>query len=154
LKYWSRKAIKIRTRNANQEIILIEIQYSSELDYLQRILYATSKAVKAQFHAKGLDKAKETLDYLKMSDTERLRYERHQEDLHHSASVYESTFVIGKMEGLQEGMEAGLEKGREKGREESVLIIAKNMKSAHISVDIIQQVTGLSLEQIQALKAN
>jgi predicted transposase/invertase (TIGR01784 family) len=47
-------------------------------------------------------------------------------------------------------MEAGLEKGRE----ESVLIMAKNMKSAHISVDIIQQITGLSLEQIQALKIN
>jgi hypothetical protein len=59
-----------------------------------------NEEIKAQLHAKGLDKAKETLDYLKMSDTERLRYERHQEDLHHCASVYESTFVIGKIEGL------------------------------------------------------
>ena len=238
--------LDIKVRNANQEIILIEIQYSSELDYLQRILYATSKAVtehlkqgeayakvtkiisvnilyfdfgegddylykgstqfiglnnqmplklnakqatlyhgdqveklypeyylikvknfddhakngldewiyflkneeiKAQFHAKGLDKAKETLDYLKMSDAERLRYEHHQENLHHRASIYESTFVIGKIEGLQEGLEQGLEKGRE----ESVLTMARNMKSAHIAIDVIQQVTGLPLDKIKAL---
>ena len=37
--------IDIKVKNQKEEIILIEIQYSSEMDYLQRILYATSKAI-------------------------------------------------------------------------------------------------------------
>ena len=37
--------LDIKVKNSKQEMILIEIQYSSELDYLQRILYATSKAI-------------------------------------------------------------------------------------------------------------
>ena len=85
------------------------------------IYFLKNEEIKAQFNAKGLDKAKETLDYLKMTDAERRRYEYHQEDLHHRASLYESTFVIGKIEGLQEGLEQGIEQGRE----ESVLVMAK-----------------------------
>ncbi len=254
--------LDIKVKNSHQEIILIEIQYSSEMDYLQRILYATSKAVtehlkqgeayakvskiisvnilyfdfgdgddylyhgttqfigmnkhtplrlnakqrerfqsdqvkklypeyylikvknfndhaktrldewiyflkneeiKETFHAKGLKQAKETLNYLKMSDPERLRYQHHQEELHHRASLYESTFVTGKIEGLKEGREEGLEqglqkgleqgrqKGQEEGRETGILTTAKNMKSAGIAIEMIQQVTDLSLEQIQSL---
>jgi predicted transposase/invertase (TIGR01784 family) len=37
--------IDLKVKNQNDEIILIEIQYSTEFDYLQRILYATSKAI-------------------------------------------------------------------------------------------------------------
>ena len=37
--------VDIKVKNSNEEIILIEIQYSNELDYLQRILYASSKAI-------------------------------------------------------------------------------------------------------------
>ncbi|MCK5917236.1 MAG: Rpn family recombination-promoting nuclease/putative transposase, partial [Cocleimonas sp.] len=40
--------LDIKVRDTNNDIILIEIQYSSELDYLQRILYASSKAVTEQ----------------------------------------------------------------------------------------------------------
>ena len=163
--------LDIKVKNSKNEIILIEIQYSRELDYLQRILYATSKAITEQmkesapysdvckvisisilyfdfgddyiykgttnfiglhnnidlklnskqqelyqthkvekiypeyyliddFKAKGLKKAKETLDYLKMSDQEREHYEHYQTELHHQASLYESTFVIGYREGI------------------------------------------------------
>ncbi|MEA3554431.1 MAG: hypothetical protein U9R39_08540, partial [Campylobacterota bacterium] len=48
--------------------------------------------------AKGLLKAKETLDYLKMEDDERLDYNQYQKSLHDQASAYESTYVIGKLE--------------------------------------------------------
>ena len=37
--------LDIKVENRNGELILIEIQYSTELDYLQRILYASSKAI-------------------------------------------------------------------------------------------------------------
>ena len=208
--------LDIKVKNSLQEIILIEIQYSSELDYLQRILYATSKAVtehltsgapyshiskvisinilyfdfgeggdylykgetqfigmndhiplrlnaqqaelyqsdqveklypeyylikiknfndhaktrldewiyflkneeiKTQFKAKGLRKAKETLDYLKMNEAERSAYQRYEDHLHHRASLHESTFVIGKIEGIQEGIQEGIEQGIKQGIE-------------------------------------
>ncbi len=211
--------LDIKVRNSKDELIIIEIQYSRELDYLQRILYATSKVItehlkeseayakvskvisvnilyfdfgdgddyiykgttsfiglhnktrlklnpkqqemyktnkvekiypeyylikvknfndiatdsldewiyflkneeiKDSFNAKGLKKAKEALDYLKMSDSERWQYEQHQTDLHHQASLYESSFVIGKIEGRKEGIERGRKEGIKKGIEKGI----------------------------------
>ena len=41
--------------------------------------------------------------------------------------------------------------GMEKGREESVLIMAKNMKEAKVAMNLISEVTGLPIEQIEDL---
>ena len=214
--------LDIKVENRNGELILIEIQYSTELDYLQRILYASSKAITEHMaegeafsqvskvisisilyfdfgdgddyiykgttsfiglhnktklelneqqkdlyktdlvekiypeyylikvknfndiskdtldewinflkneeipehpKAKGLLKAKQELDYLKMQDQERDQYDSYKYERHHEASVYESTYVLGnkmgmkegKLIGRKEGMEKGIEKGMEKG---------------------------------------
>lgn len=37
--------LDIKVKNSKDEIVLIEIQYNRELDYLQRMLYATSKTI-------------------------------------------------------------------------------------------------------------
>jgi predicted transposase/invertase (TIGR01784 family) len=37
--------IDIKVKNTKEEILIIEIQYDRELDYLQRILYGTSKVI-------------------------------------------------------------------------------------------------------------
>jgi len=194
--------LDIKVKNSNDEIVLIEIQYNRELDYLQRMLYGSSKViiehskesepyakivkvisinilyfdlgvgddyiykgttsfvglhnhtqlklnmdqvelykteqiehiypeyylikvnnfndiakdsldqwiyffknedVKEDFKAKGLDKAKEVLDYLKCSEEEKREYEYYKESLHYQASMYESTYVIGMMKGKKEG---------------------------------------------------
>ncbi len=223
--------VDIKVVDSNQQTIIIEIQYSRELDYLQRILFASSKIISEQldkgqsyseiskvisinilyfdfgegddyiyhgtthfiglhnnhelklsaeqkrlytaekiadiypeyylievrnfnnvakdtldewiyflknekiedsFTAKGLEQAQETLDVLKMNKQERQAYEFHQKQLHHEASLYQSTYVLGKMEGIEEG----------------ILGVAKNMKQAKIDIRIIAKVTGLSIEQI------
>jgi len=215
--------LDLKVKNQNDEIILIEIQYSSELDYLQRILYASSKAISEHMKegmayskiskvisisilyfdfgdgddyiykgttnfvglhnkttlklnekqkelyktdkvekiypeyylikvrnfddnakdtldewinflknetipenpkAKGLLKASQELDYLKMNEEERIQYNRYQEDRHHEASIYESTYVIGQIEKTKE--------------------IAKNLLNANVNIDIIKQTTGLT----------
>ncbi|MEA1916604.1 MAG: Rpn family recombination-promoting nuclease/putative transposase [Campylobacterota bacterium] len=194
--------LDVKVKNQKDEVILIEIQYSSELDYLQRILYASSKVITEHMKkgdafsevakvisisilyfdfgdgddyiykgttnfigvhnhtqlklnekqkelyktekvekiypeyylikvrnfnnsskdtldewinflkneeipdnpkAKGLLKAKEELDYMKMNKEEQLQYSRHEMQRHHEASIYESTYVIGKLEGHKEG---------------------------------------------------
>lgn len=223
--------LDIKVKNQNQDIILIEIQYDREMDYMQRILYASSKAIVEhmkvsqpysqvtkiisisilyfdfgngddyiykgrtnfiglhnnsllqlsekqkelyktdkveklypEFYlikiknfdnnskdtldewinflkneeipdnpkAKGLLKAKETLDYLKMEDDERLDYNQYQKSLHDQASAYESTYVIGKIEGKIEGIA------------ENTLEIANKLLKAKVDIETIKLTTGLT----------
>lgn len=222
--------VDIKVKNSQDEIVLIEIQYDREFDYLQRILYATSKIIvehlketepyskvvkvisinilyfdlgigddyiykgttsfigmhnksllklnssqaklyktdviekiypeyylirisnfndvakdsldewiyflkneeiKDEFKAKGLARAKDVLDYLKCSELERKEYEAYKESLHYQASMYESTYVAGKME--------------------RTLEIAKALKASDVAVEIIMSTTGLSKVEIESL---
>jgi predicted transposase/invertase (TIGR01784 family) len=95
----------------------------------QWIYFLKNEDVKEGFKAKGLDKAKEVLDYLKCSEQERREYEHYKESLHYQASMYESTYVSGKLDG--------------------VYLVAENMKKMGIENSIIAQATGLSIEQIE-----
>ena len=230
--------LDIKVRDSKDELILIEIQYSRELDYLQRILYASSKAIvehivegeafgdikkvisinilyfdfgdgddyvykgttsfvglhnktrlklnaqqqelyktelvekiypeyylikvknfddvakdgldewiyflkneeiKDDFKAKGLDKAKETLDYLKLKDDDKAHYNEFKMDLHHQASLYESTYVIGKIEGKIEG------------EKKKAIDSARICKKEGLAVEVISRITGLSKEEIDTL---
>lgn len=198
--------LDIKVKNAKDEIILIEIQYDRELDYLQRVLYGASKVITehiketesyskivkvisisilyfdfgsgddyiykgttsfvglhnhsvlklspyqttlyktenvekiypeyylikvnnfndvakdsldqwiyflknediaGDFKAKGLDKAKEVLDYLKYSEAEKRAYEYYKESLHYQASMYETNYTAAKLEGRMEGKMEG-----------------------------------------------
>ena len=193
--------LDIKVKNDKEEIILIEIQYDREFDYLQRILYATSKAIVEhlkesesysevtkiisisilyfdfgngddyiykgttnfiglhnksllklnekqkelyktdkvekiypEFYllkiknfdnnskdtldewinflkneeipeypkAKGTFKSKRDFGLSKMPDDERIDYNQYQKSLRDQASAYESTYVIGKIEGIKE----------------------------------------------------
>ena len=253
--------LDIKVKNSNGEIIIIEIQYSRELDYLQRLLYAASKVVtehidqgkpyseikkvisisilyfdfgdgddyiyhgktsftgihsntklkldrdqenlyrtelpemlypeyylikvnnfddiakntldewiyflkkeeiKDEFKAKGLDKALKELDYLKMSEKEKISYDNHQKDLRREASLYESTYVIGQINGRIEGIEEGIEKGIEKGVKkekinsnrkiyESKIEIAKNLLDI-LDDETISKKTELPIDEITKLR--
>ena len=55
--------------------------------------------------------------------------------------------------GLEEGKKIGIEQGIEKGIEQGIFNIAKNMLQKHVEIDFISAITGLSLEQIKALRA-
>jgi predicted transposase/invertase (TIGR01784 family) len=85
-------------------------------------------------------KAKEVLDYLKCSEAERREYEHYKESLHYQASMYESTYVVGKMDGIKEGIEKGIERGVEKGKLET----AKAMLAEGFDVKTIVKITGLT----------
>ena len=125
------------------EYYLIEIRNfnNSAKDTLDEWIYfLKNEQVEDSFTAKGLKQAQAVLDVLKMNDEERLDYEYHQTQLHHEASLYESTYVLGKLEGIEEGMEKGIEKG--------LLIAAKNLKQAGIDNATSASATGLSIEQI------
>ena len=229
--------LDLKVKNQNDEIILIEIQYSAELDYLQRILYATSKAITEHLNegmayskvskvisisilyfdfgdgddyiykgttsfigvhnnttlklnekqqelyktnlvekiypeyylikarnfddnakdtldewinflknetipdnpkAKGLLKASQELDYLKMDKEEQLLYDKHEKDRHHEASVYESTYVIGGIEGE---------------KRKALEIALKSLKKG-LDVDMVADITGLSIDDVLKIKSD
>lgn len=57
----------------------------------------------------------------------------------------------GHAEGLAEGREEGLTKGREEGRAEEKCTIARNMKSQNIALELIAELTGLSIDEVKRL---
>ncbi len=242
--------VDLKIKNSQQEVIIIEIQYDSELDYFQRILYASSKAIiehqekgeayqnivkvisinilyfnlgegddyiyrgttrfkglhegdelqltsgqkrlfakeaphtifpeyylirvnkfnnvakdsldewiyflkneeiKENFKAKGLKKAKAVLDVMKLSETERLAYERYMENKSYNASMYQSTYVTGHLNGRLEGIKEGREEGIKEGIKEGKIEMARAMKKEGESIDKIIKYTQLSEQQIESL---
>lgn len=232
-RYDKSNQVDIKVKNSNNEIVIIEIQYSREADYMQRILYGTSKVIVEHMQegfaysdvkkvisisvlyfdfgdgddyiykgttnfegihthtklylsqlqqdmyktneinkiypeyylikvknfndnakdtldewidflknetipehpkAKGLLKAKETLDYLNMPDDERIDYNRRQKNLRREASIYESTYIAG-------GIEA---------RKIRNIEIAKNLLDV-LDIETISLKTGLSIEEVSKL---
>ncbi len=67
------------------------------------IYFLKNEEIKDDFKAKGLNEAKKKLDVLKMNPSEKAAYELHQKALRREASLYESTYILGKGEGRDEG---------------------------------------------------
>lgn len=57
----------------------------------------------------------------------------------------------GMKEGMKEGMEKGMKKGIECGRHEERLKNARGMKSNGIDLNVISEITGLTLDEVMAL---
>jgi len=67
------------------------------------VYFLKNEEIREEFTARGLDKAKEQLDILKLSEPERKSYERYKDDLHYQASMVQSTYGVGKLEGHRDG---------------------------------------------------
>jgi len=86
------------------------------------IYFLKNDEIMEAFKAKGLKEAKEKLDVLKMSKSERANYESYLEDLHLKASLADTqNFKLEQAEekGLKRGLEKGLEKGKIEGKIEA-----------------------------------
>jgi len=135
------------------------------------IYFLKNEEIKADFRAKGLKKAKQELDILKLPEAERLAYERYRDDLHYQASMVESSYTIGINKGLKkgreegreegrqagraEGRQEGLEEGKEEGRKERNREIAVNLLAAGIlDPQTIAEITQLTLQEVTTLSAD
>jgi predicted transposase/invertase (TIGR01784 family) len=78
---------------------------------------------------------------------ERQAYEHYLDDLHYQASMVQSSYGIGIIEGRKEGRE----EGREEGRAEDRGIMAKALKDEGVELGTIAKVSGLSVEEINRL---
>ena len=112
------------------------------------IYFLKKEEIKDNFKAKGLKEAKNELDILKLSESERKEYERFIEQVRYENSLIVSNYEVGE----QKGKEEGLKEGEKKGKKEMSIEIAKNLLKAGIDINIIEQSTGLSKEEIEKLK--
>ncbi|MEA1972331.1 MAG: Rpn family recombination-promoting nuclease/putative transposase [Candidatus Cloacimonadota bacterium] len=107
------------------------------------IYFLKNEEIKDNFSAKGLKEAKQKLDVLKMSNSERQEYENYQKQLHQDASMYESHYVSGKMDGQKEGKIEGIKEGK--------IEIAKKMLKRNMSIEEIIEMTNLTKDEIEKL---
>ena len=63
----------------------------------------------------------------------------------------ETAIDEAREEGLVQGLEQGLEKGLEQGRNEARLQLIREMVSRGMSPDLISEMTGLTIEEIETL---
>ncbi|PCI21690.1 MAG: hypothetical protein COB67_13890 [SAR324 cluster bacterium] len=111
------------------------------------IYFLKNGEIKDEFKAKGLKKARKILDVLQLSEGERLAYDSHIEDLRYQASMYHSSFVVGKKEGFVDGEL----KGEKKGMKGKSIEIAINLLDI-LDDQTIALKTGLSVEEVAALR--
>jgi predicted transposase/invertase (TIGR01784 family) len=82
------------------------------------IYFFKHNAVKDEFNAKGLAKAREVLDRDKLTPQQRKAYDAERWERSKKVSEIASSKEVGKTEGIEIGIEIGLEIGVEKGRVE------------------------------------
>jgi predicted transposase/invertase (TIGR01784 family) len=99
------------------------------------IYFLKNEEIKDEFKAKGLKKAKEIMDVLKLSDEERQSYERYIDNLRYEASMLLSHY----------------EDGRQDGREEGKIEVAVNLLDV-LDDNTISEKTGLTLKQVKKLR--
>jgi predicted transposase/invertase (TIGR01784 family) len=120
------------------------------------IYFLKNEEIKDNFQAKGLLEAKEKLEMIKMKPAEKAAYDAHQKDLHREASLYKSTYVLGKIEGVEkgikQGVKQGIKQGIEQGEKNKSCEVAKKGLQAGISVKTISLMTGLDKDEIEKLR--
>ncbi len=111
------------------------------------IYFLKNEEIKSNFSAKGLDKAKETLDIMQLKGKDRLRYERYIERRRD-----ERSYAITKEIEIEEAIEKGIKQGEKEGQKKEKISIAKNLLMQGLDANIIINATGLSIEEIEKLK--
>ena len=60
-------------------------------------------------------------------------------------------YAEGHVDGEAEGLAKGLAKGREEGRTEGITEVAKTMLNKGMSTEIVAEMTGLSVDELQRI---
>lgn len=124
------------------------------------IYFLKEEEIKEEFKAKGLREAKEKLDRMKLTKEENIRYERYVESLRRQQSLYDSSYLVGKEEGIEQGLEQGLEQGIELGiqqereaqelqQRKEKIAQAKMMLESGLPIEQVAKFTGLTVDDIR-----
>ena len=130
------------------EYYLIKINRFNDIakDTLDEWIYfLKNEEIKESFTAKGLKEAQEKFSIMQLPEEEQKAYAHYKDDLHYQASMFESSFG----DGYKEGEKKGEKNGEAKATRKMVL----NMKKKGITVDLISEITGLTIVDINLLLA-
>lgn len=132
----------------------------SKVPLEQWIYFLNTGEIPEDANAPGLPEARERLKLDKMSKSELAAYYKHLDNV----VILRDNIVTargeghleghaeGLVEGRAEGRAEGLMEGRAKGRFEQNIENARNMVNLGIPTELISQVTGLSIEEIDKLR--
>lgn len=110
--------------------------------------YLKTGMVKEDTRTPGLQRVKEKLRLLSMTQEERKAYDRHMDNI----MVQNDVLDNARDEGRAEGRAEGRTEGRAEGRAEEKLEIAKKLIALGLSDEDIVKSTGLSKEQVMELR--
>lgn len=99
------------------------------------IYFLKNSGIKEEFKAKGLQEANNLLDIAKLSDEERLIYNKYLDLEHSNASWWESTYGDGHRKGLKEGKAE----------------IIRSMLTKGLSIESIMEYTNSTKEEIEGV---
>jgi predicted transposase/invertase (TIGR01784 family) len=103
------------------------------------IYFLKNEEIKDEFKAKGLQKAKKAFSLLSLPEKDRLAYARYQDDLRYQASLIESNYGLGHLE------------GREKGREEGKSEVARRLIAKGMTVEEAAEIAGVDVEVLRSV---
>ena len=111
----------------------------------------------AELCDKVFDRLFEEAEIAKFSPLEMREYEASKKayrDIKNSVDTAKREGIAEGMEkGMKQGMEKGMKQGMEKGLEQRSLEIARKMLAKGMDAASVMEITGLSAEQMQQLKA-
>ena len=111
------------------------------------IYFLKKEEIKDEFKAKGLKQAKEELNILKLSETDRKDYEHFVEQIRYEESLIVSNYRVGELKGAEEERK----KQEEKQKLEKFEIVKKCLQRG-MSIEEIVDLTGLNKQEIEKLK--
>jgi len=140
-----RQTRKLETRYSKEvfpEYYLINVERFKDVinnDLDEWVYLLKHSALRADFKAKNIDTAREKLALLKMNREERQHYEDYLRDMAVEADVLETA----RTEGIQQGVQ--------QGKNNQTVAIARNLLAKGLDVALIEEITGLSHEELVTL---
>jgi len=115
------------------------------------VYFLKNEEIKEEFSAQGLREAKERLNVLKLTDTEKAEYDNFINEWRNFNSLTVSNYVAGKLEGIEEGKQQGLELGLQQGIIKEKEATVRKCLQMSMSINDIVNITGLSHQQVESL---
>ncbi len=98
------------------------------------VYFLKTETIQPTFSAQGLKSAAKKLDVLSLTEEDRRAYERYEENTHYEASMHESHYGRGKLEGKAE--------------------VARRMLKRGVPLELIIEDTGLTYQELDSIKKN
>ena len=137
------------TDNVNTETNNVEAPHFDPLD--EWIYYLKNNKIKDEFKAPGIDKAREVLNFDKLTDEEKRQYWYNVEAKRIKNSEMTTAYTDGEIKGRAKGLEEGEAIGLEKGEANTNKKVIANGLKAGYSIEIMSTMTGLSIEEVKKI---